>query len=150
MGYLGGKPTTSWWGLTEYPPGLICPSAPGRTPEQVGFWRSMGFNHTGLSWRDVHGNRFLGVRSEQVARPSEKLQMIDASDFHAVRNNADYINFWFLRGDTYGADYWAMTTYRHMENANVTFFDGHVESLFRDEVWLPDEPSRIELWDVLK
>ena len=148
MSYLGAKRTTSWWGLTEYPLGLICPSMPGRTPVQVGFWRTMGFNHTNIRWWDAHGYPFLGVRADEIEKPGEKLQMIDASDFHVVRDRADYTSWWLIYGDTYGSANWYMTAYRHMESGNATFFDGHVESLYRDEAWSPDPDARSALWDL--
>jgi prepilin-type processing-associated H-X9-DG protein/prepilin-type N-terminal cleavage/methylation domain-containing protein len=150
MGYLGGKATSSWYGGTEYPLGLTCPSMPERDPLQVGFWRSLGFNHTGVSWFDAYGEPFLGVRSNAVKHPSDKLQMVDASDFHVNRDRADYASWWLIYGDTYGAPNWHMTTFRHKESANVTFFDGHVENAYRDAVWLPDPAARIALWDVRK
>jgi prepilin-type N-terminal cleavage/methylation domain-containing protein/prepilin-type processing-associated H-X9-DG protein len=148
--YAGAKFTTDWWGRTDWPPGLYCPSMPSRTPEpHEGMWRTYGFNHTTVNWigAPIHGT--LGVHAPKVLRPQTKLQMIDASDWHVTSARAGYPSWWLVYGDTYGAANWSMTTYRHLEGANATYFDGHVEWGYRSEYW--DDPAQRDLiWQVYR
>lgn len=146
--YLGGHNTGDWVGKTEWPLGLSCPSMPTRTPDaQEGMWRTYGFNHTTVAWGGAPAT--FGIHAPKVLLPQDKIQLIDASDWHVTVGRADYRNWWLLYGDTYGSSNWSMTTYRHLEGANAGYFDGHVEWNYRSHYW--DDPAQRKLlWDVYR
>jgi prepilin-type N-terminal cleavage/methylation domain-containing protein/prepilin-type processing-associated H-X9-DG protein len=148
--YAGARYTTDWWGRSHWPPGLSCPTMPTRTPyEQEGMWRSYGFNHTTVNWIDAPVTGTLAVHAPKVLLPTDKIQLIDASDWHVTSARANYLNWWIIYGDTYGAANWSMTTFRHFEGANATYFDGHVEWNYRGHYY--DDPTqRALLWNVYR
>jgi prepilin-type N-terminal cleavage/methylation domain-containing protein/prepilin-type processing-associated H-X9-DG protein len=147
--YAGAKNADNWWGRSEWPVGMMCPSMPSRPTIQEGMWRTYGFNHTTVNWIGSASTRTLGVHAPKVLNPQAKIQLIDASDWHLDSSRANYLDWWLIYGDTYGHSNWAMTTYRHLEGANATYFDGHVEWDYRSHYW--DDPvQRAQLWNVYR
>ena len=172
-------------GLPDYPEGLFCPDIPqdGRDV-RAGF--NYGGNggtdtngriaprvETNMPWANgdysttsstTGAGDAVRHNRNKIKTPSGKLQLADASDWNINKGRADYFNNWDLfpemNGDTaqpWGrASGWNQTSYRHTESANVLFFDSHVESLAKTDVWptlstgAVDTAKRDALWDVYR
>ena len=73
----------------------------------------------------------------KVMGASEKLQNIDGTDWNLNQGKADWKQYWDLKGESNGSTTawygtaiggtYNMTAYRHLEGANISFFDGHGE-----------------------
>jgi len=76
------------------------------------------------------GQDYRGAKTNQVVNPSAKLDFVDALDWQVPMSNSVYATFYAQRGEYYEwPAYCAVTAYRHMQGANVVFFDGHVAGL---------------------
>jgi prepilin-type N-terminal cleavage/methylation domain-containing protein/prepilin-type processing-associated H-X9-DG protein len=116
------------------PAGLICPKATLSLadPDSRG-WFSMatswGGNITGLKWWD--SSLTLGFRREQVVNPFEKLWLCDATDWWVHRDMSDsYL------GEIRPPN--LTPAYRHRGRIGVSFFDGHADTLKKEQVAFSD------------
>lgn len=131
-----------------------CPSDKRDVDMTIGLNRgimSYGYNITGWLYEE---NPYLAYSATDIRFPSKKLMFIDAHDWMAESDGADYKRYW----DRYGAvagyylpngqSYHGNTSYRHSEGANITFFDYHVEYRPKNEVYSYDtDSSQVkELW----
>jgi prepilin-type N-terminal cleavage/methylation domain-containing protein/prepilin-type processing-associated H-X9-DG protein len=83
-------------------------------------------------------------RSTKIRNSSGKIIFIDGSDIVATVRGANYKTKWDRYGDTYrhpdnfdGAI--EMTSYRHSEKANITFADGHADSMKKEDIFTFDD-----------
>jgi len=79
----------------------------------------------------------IGHKRTTIPRASEKINFVDSSDWWAVWPGANYVKAWDIVGQGNWEDYeaiaiWGPTLYRHNEGANFAFYDGHVQ-------WMPKE-----------
>lgn len=92
---------------------------------------------------------FRGIKVAQVRNAAQKLMFADAVDFHVTRNRSDDYDQVAgadeLRQDT--TDHHSYVAYRHDKKLNVLCWDGHVETLPRDQVAAPDKTS--PYWNAL-
>ena len=85
-------------------------------------------------------------RSTKIRNSSGKIIFIGGSDILAIRDKAAYKTYWDLYGDIYrhpdnfGGSI-AMTSYRHSEKTNITFADGHVDSMKKEDVFTYDDKN---------
>jgi prepilin-type N-terminal cleavage/methylation domain-containing protein/prepilin-type processing-associated H-X9-DG protein len=92
---------------------------------------------------------FRGIKLAQVRNSSSKLMWADAVDFQVDRRRSD--DYYEvdgsdeLRENTTDNNHYV--AYRHEGKLNVLFWDGHAQTLRRDEVAAPDDSS--PLWDRL-
>ena len=116
---------------------------------------SYGYNYTDWGW----GNpEYAGHKIADIKRPAEKLAFVDAIDWWVDWPAADYTKGWDIEGqanvDTYKDEYGlhGPTIYRHREGANVGFYDGHVEYLKKEEIFIEEDyeanPQRPGMWVV--
>lgn len=104
-----GANDTEAWGA-QWPDEYLCPQ-----------WEDEGnpFAHRnsyGYS-RGRNNKRVNVAQRAKIPEPDKAYAHMDAKDWHILENNADYKN----RN--------AWTRYRHQDALNVSFFDGHVETL---------------------
>jgi len=114
---------------------------------------SYGYNYTDWGW----GNpEYAGHKATELKRPGEKLAFVDSIDWWVDWPAADYKIGWDLLGQATIQDYKDIglhgpTIYRHNEGVNVCFYDGHVEYLKKQEVFVEDDyynadPKRPGMW----
>lgn len=131
--FLAGVESTS---TLEFFEKIKCPSL--STASVIG--NSYGINTDPIGFRDGSQMRFHAIQ-----KPTTKIFMTEGSDFHLNRSFSNYISKWDDYGDSW---YWAVS-YRHQENANLTFFDGHVNERHKMNVYFPnDSDARKELWEI--
>ncbi len=114
---------------------------------------SYGYNFTDWGWGN---SEYAGHKADELKRPGEKLAFIDAIDFWVDWPAADYKIGWDIVGQanvaTYKEDYGlhGPTIYRHSDGANIGFYDGHVEYLKKQEIFIEDDynanPKRPGMW----
>lgn len=120
---------------------------------------SYGYNSTHLtaSQRDV--DKIRAFREIDIKRPSEKLAFVDSVEWNVYGDN-DYNPYYGVNGETYD---WTHTTnkgsaiaWRHARRGadgklNVTFFDGHAETLSNDQVQpVPENWNRRDYTEIFK
>lgn len=114
---------------------------------------SYGYNFTdwvgvaGGGW-SVPAGGYAGHRVEGIPRPAEKLAFVDSIDWWVDWRGANYIDGWDKLGQASIYDYrapgmnpqvYGPTIYRHNEGANIGFYDGHVEYMKKEEVFIEDD-----------
>ena len=108
----------------------------------------------GCYWCDPQGNKpdcapdcnptpwMIGHKRTAIPRASEKLAFTDSCDWWCVWDNgANYEEGWDKVGHGNWEKYdevnvWGPVLYRHNEGANVCFYDGHVEHMAKQKVYI--------------
>ena len=113
-------------------PGFLCPagtlvSSPGRSKEgyndiSVVYGRN---NEYGSSWR-IPTHRVTKI--DRLRGPSNKLAVMDANDWKAEYNKANYNTHYLLNGECLPDVDNVMPAYRHAAKLNAVFYDGHVKA----------------------
>ena len=130
-------------------PGFLCPagtlvSSPGRSKEgyndiSVVYGRN---NEYGSSWR-IPTHRVTKI--DRLRGPSNKLAVMDANDWKAEYNKANYNTHYLLNGECLPDVDNVMPAYRHAAKLNAVFYDGHVKAGidWREicDTTTPDRPS---------
>lgn len=136
INFLGINRTSSITSTSEllkaWPRKLICPEAKidrGRID------RSYAYNRTGLGALYSKPGVTAAVRAAEISRPSQVIAFIDSLNWMIDYNSTlgEYTGEVSIAGDT--------VAYRHAGKAHAVFFDGHVESLSKNQVM--ENP---ELW----
>ena len=110
------------------------------------------------SWTATMAMDVLGYKMATIEHPATKLQFGEAHDWWSMWKGANYIDGWDVLGqDGTVNEYKAVgcdgpTMYRHNEAANLTFYDGHVETRHKSKVWIAEhaeqKPYRTGIWVV--
>ncbi len=115
------------------------------------FGMSYGFNimsvrPAGDQWYYMIGGVRGGIhalKTTEVKLPAVKFRMMDCSDWVVDRERADYTKYWDVDKDLLGAGHnWHKVAYRHKEGANVGYYDGHVEYLPKEKIYMIEPSSR--------
>ena len=86
----------------------------------------------------------IGVRHNRarILVPSEKYQNFDASDWNCNQGRSNYLLYWDQFPELHGGSgpfsggSHNVTSYRHKEGVNISFFDGHGEYRPKTAVWI--------------
>lgn len=123
---------SNWWSL---PDELLCPARPPGLPNEA--WRVYGENATNLPVVQEPEGEAVYVNRSLVSHPQDKVQLIDANDYHVLWWGADARYKWDVSGEKRmlegGSD--QIVTYRHNETANVLHFDGGVANRTKDRLF---------------
>lgn len=96
------------------------------------------------SWDATMKMDVLGYKMVTIEQPSTKMQFGEAQDWWSKWKGANYIDGWDVLGqmgtvnDYKAAGCGGPTMYRHNESANMAFYDGHVETMHKSKVWVPE------------
>ena len=152
--------TLDW--AKEWPIGLLCPEAVFALAENRNVMNSFAMNREGI-YPDTDGsgghtnNDAIAAKVAQVKRSAEKIMMVDgnyymvnAVDYDGTgKTSADYRAP--IGWDTFGESPTHQgVKYRHMEGANVLFWDGHVEWRKKQELYPAPVEERFRIWSVLE
>ncbi|HOQ04907.1 MAG TPA: prepilin-type N-terminal cleavage/methylation domain-containing protein [Anaerohalosphaeraceae bacterium] len=101
-------------------------------------------------------NLYIGHTIRTMTLPAERLAFIDGIDWWTHWYSADPARGWNLAGqlsiDEYKSQYnlHGPVIYRHSEGANVAFYDGHVESFRKEDLFVREDyekkPQRPGMW----
>ncbi len=121
---------------------------------------SYGYNYT--EWQPEGGwkppiDDYAGHFTHKIKQPAQKLAFIDGIDWWVHWYGADYEYAWDILGQasilTYrstpavGNHGFGPVLYRHSEGANVAFYDGHVEHLRKEKVFIKEDyPETPGMW----
>jgi prepilin-type N-terminal cleavage/methylation domain-containing protein/prepilin-type processing-associated H-X9-DG protein len=101
---------------------------------------SIGLNGTGMwppqgqGWNYNHYNG-LGKYS-RIEKPQEKFMFMDSTDWAVHMDSANYKDYWDVYGNIVTAKRWHTPAYRHDEGLNMVYYDGHVEYLPKEDVYI--------------
>jgi prepilin-type N-terminal cleavage/methylation domain-containing protein/prepilin-type processing-associated H-X9-DG protein len=145
VGYKGKQNVndSDWHAPREF----MCPSdlvsIQERPDRQWDSWLSYGYNLTDWYFSDWFGIGYAGHKNTSVRRPATEMIFTESNDWWLWWRGANYIDGWDVLGqDTImpykdvGCD--GPTLYRHSEGANFAFYDGHVEHLKKQKVWIQE------------
>ncbi len=162
--------------LFDIPDEFICPSdriSRDKRNRLAGVLCSYGYNYT--EWKPESGwmppiNEYAGHWTYKIRQAAEKLMFVDGIDWWVEWSAADYSGALDEHvdssGDAWGWDklgqaniftykdkgFHGPTIYRHNEGANVTFYDGHVKYMKKEEVFVIEDykadPKRPGMWVV--
>jgi prepilin-type N-terminal cleavage/methylation domain-containing protein/prepilin-type processing-associated H-X9-DG protein len=181
----GSPPTTYYWFMNEllrqfldvkpyassipgydshtqynWPSGVMCPVATTAFDIHLGvsnwIWLSYSCVAPFSSGGSNTGNSLACIRSTQVTRPTEKIQICDGLGPRLDVNNSLYggPNGWDTIHESDGASIGGQNhvAYRHYEGINALHFDGHAEWHRKTDVAYklsnpsPDPDNRTRLW----
>ena len=104
----------------------------------------------------------IGHKRTAIEQPSEKICFSESSEWWCTWDGANYEEGWDVVGGGTWEDYaatgvYGATLYRHNEGTNLAFYDGHVEYLRKEQVYIDngegtgDPPDRdgSGLWFVI-
>ncbi|MBW2647720.1 MAG: hypothetical protein JRE23_16410, partial [Deltaproteobacteria bacterium] len=110
----------------------------------------------GGSYEATMSLKVLGYKMSSIKQPAEKLHFNDGQDLWSIWRGANYIDGWDVldqKGtmwDYKNAGVPGPTMYRHSDSANLVFYDGHVESMDKTKLWIPEdfeqEPYKPGIW----
>lgn len=83
---------------------------------------------------------YLGHKLTQMKNPAGKLMFIDSNYYQTRYERATYSRYWDRYGDTLNEINWAQVAYRHSDGASIAFFDGHVDSYKKKQVYNENNP----------
>lgn len=135
------KPEDDW----NTPKQFLCPSDvianTRRTDAQYTQWLSYGYNFTDWYYTDWYAAQYAGHKITTVPNPAGQLLFTESHDWWAWWKGANYTIGWDVLGqDTItpykqaGAD--GPTLYRHNNGANLAFYDGHMQYMKKEKVFL--------------
>jgi prepilin-type N-terminal cleavage/methylation domain-containing protein/prepilin-type processing-associated H-X9-DG protein len=109
----------------------------------------------------------IGWKRTEITRPAEKINFIESNDWWAKwRGGANYKEGWDILGHApshsttppgYNTiNFYGSTLYRHNEGANLGFYDGHVQYLPKEKIYvdtdgspdLPETEDDTKMWYV--
>ncbi len=142
---LGVEPHTGSdsWGWGFWPGRLACPKAIKAFTggdRAIILW-SYGYNCTGKETEPL----IRAFRQGEVARPSESLQAADGLDWWLFVTGSYQYASDFEFSEMAAWTFKGFTAYRHLKQANIQYFDGHVASVF-----FTDVQGNTTLWNVLQ
>ena len=121
-------------------------------------WLSYGGNITDwdlgqFNWDDI---LYAGHRSGNVRNPSNELSFSESNDWWMWWRGANYEIGWDVFGhDTISVYHTVIngpTFYRHSEGANILFYDGHVDWLRKEKVFIIEDweatPQKPGIWSI--
>lgn len=118
---LRGGNDAQRWGVT-WPAEFRCPT-----------WVEVDnpFNHMmSYAYNRHSDNAYL---RDAIVAPSSKFQLCDSQNWWMASGGANYFNEWDVFGESWRNG--ASLKYRHNEGTNMSFFDGHVRYMAKEEVW---------------
>jgi prepilin-type N-terminal cleavage/methylation domain-containing protein/prepilin-type processing-associated H-X9-DG protein len=146
----------------KLPDEFLCPSDQVSHREMVDSqwvaWLSYGYNLTDWfsSWNDIV---YAGHKVAEIRRPSGELFFTESNDWWCLWSGANYVDGWDVLGHDTITPYKDVgcggpTLYRHSEGANITFYDGHVEYMKKEKVWIQEDwdadPKMPRMWSIHK
>jgi len=138
----------------QLPADLLCPSRPQRTAEEDA-WFVYGQNASDVpEIRMEDGTVTVVIERNRVTQPSQRVHLVDATDWNVMYYGADSAQFWDQHGDKCGRQGapWNGVAYRHDQTANVARFDGSVQVYTKDQLYprnqqgLSDQTALQDLW----
>ncbi len=114
---------------------------------------SYGYNSTHLTNHRELGDQYRGYRESHIRRPADKLAFADSVDWNIFGSHR-YNDRYARNGENYDYSYstgdGSGVAWRHRQRGrhgyiNVSFFDGHVESLSDEKVVVPTDRPAFEL-----
>lgn len=137
--WIGNSVYLSYMGIegtVNIPEEYKCPSI---SEESIAN-HSYGINKDPIGWVKDHTLNFT-----RVASPSQKVFLTEGTDFHLNRGYANYTTKW----DVYRESRLWIVAFRHMEGANMSFMDGHIEYRYKQDIYFPNDPDmRKDLWEI--
>jgi len=108
--------------------------------------------YASAGWANI---KYAGHKESMLPSPGTKMAFGESNDWWMWWPGADYRKGWDVLGqDTItpykgkGCD--GPTLYRHSEGANVTFYDGHVENMKKEKIFVTEDwdatPKRPGMW----
>ena len=155
MGYKDAQGDDAAW---HAPKEYLCPSDEISRREiqdvQWDSWLSYAGNITDWyqAWFDIV---YAGHRDTLMRSPADELVFSESNDWWMWWRGADYVKGWDVLGqDTItpykdvGCD--GPTLYRHNEGVIIAFYDGHVEDMKKEKVFIQDDwnAQRPGMWSV--
>lgn len=101
---------------------------------------------------------YIGYKMSTIKQAGLKLHFNEGHDWWSVWRGANYEIGWDVLGQMGSVNQYkeagcdGPTLYRHNEMANLAFYDGHVEALRKEKVWIGDDynnqPYNPGMWAV--
>ena len=145
-------------GPLNMPAELLCPAdkiSIDWSNQRDGVLVSYGYNMTDwpYSWSGPLALSYMGYRVDNVPAPSTKLVFIDSIDWWVTWGcrAADPALAWDRHGQMSIGEYrgqgrgagitscYGPTIYRHNEGANITFYDGHVQYMKKQQIFVKSD-----------
>jgi prepilin-type N-terminal cleavage/methylation domain-containing protein/prepilin-type processing-associated H-X9-DG protein len=129
------------------PDEFMCPSDPRKpnkgmleTSPGTILGTSYGLNGTGMwppSGRGWNYHHYNGLgKFTRVIKPQDKFMFMDSTDWAVHMDSANYKAYWDVYGNIVTSQRWHTPAYRHDEGLNMVYYDGHVEYLPKEKVYI--------------
>jgi prepilin-type N-terminal cleavage/methylation domain-containing protein/prepilin-type processing-associated H-X9-DG protein len=147
--------TVNWAG--PWNPGLLCPEAV-HAQESKYVMHSYGFNREGIN-RDRNGDGSatfadaIAFKWNEINRPAEKIMALDSTYWLTAGGThgsvSDYRVYWDVGGESTAAPN-GRVMYRHMQGANVLYYDGHVDWVRKQDLHTTNQDNNSMWWNLLR
>jgi prepilin-type N-terminal cleavage/methylation domain-containing protein/prepilin-type processing-associated H-X9-DG protein len=125
---------------------------------------SYGYNMTDWNVPGAWGDAFepdsrwrghVGHSTETIKSPADKLHFTETIDWWCNWDMADYRDRWDVYRQEHDVNWWVNKSpfksggavmYRHAEGANVGFYDGHLEYLKKEKIFIVDDYNKSPKW----
>jgi len=160
---------------TVMPDEYLCPSDKLAVQHRVSMYRTLasyGYNFSDwygnpggppVYWNPPWTTYYAGHKRSKIRYPAKKLVFIDSNDWLVTWRAANYRRAWDIYGQAPSEVYGFSTNftlggapvlYRHSEGACIGFYDGHVQWLPKEHVFISvrsqAKPDGTDMWFVIK
>jgi len=158
---------------TIMPDEYMCPSDKLATQHRVsqydtlvsyGYNMSDWYGNSGgppVQWTPPATSYYAGHKRTKVRKPAKKLAFIDSNDWWVRWYSANFRRAWDIYGQAQAEVYSltqppfeGATLYRHSEGADIGFFDGHVEWMPKENVFISvrsqTKPDGTGMWFITR
>jgi prepilin-type N-terminal cleavage/methylation domain-containing protein/prepilin-type processing-associated H-X9-DG protein len=125
---LSGGNNNQIWGAV-WPDQFRCPSGP-KVENTYNHWITYGYNSQVKNQKTNPGK----YNRDKVVSPDIKYAYVDQQNWLADKSMADYRD-WDWNGEEWRNSSYSALKYRHSEAINIAFFDGHSETLKKEEAF---------------
>ena len=116
-----------------------------RDKQQWGLGYGFNYSDIGIAYANA-----LSIHRSRIPGPAGKAQLTESNYWRQLSRGANPVGNWDTYGELMPAEggKYPTVAYRHLEQTNIAFFDGHVSALSKQEAYPASSTARATLWNL--